>query len=110
MVMKWICPICGNNAYQRFGGITLPAIKVDESQSPPKHEKTSYKMGQHFMCKGCSVFFSNPKLFNKVAVDERKLRQEIAERHSLIDMVISMDKEIAKALGEIKDEQRKKDK
>ena len=105
---KWICPICGSNAYQRFGGVTLPAIKVDESQSPPKHEKTSYKMGQHFMCKGCSVFFSNPKLFNKVAIIQAEMRREAEIRARMQAEILEIDWD--KEAKEIADEQRKKNK
>ncbi len=63
----WICPICGCNAYQRYGGTTLPAVKIsyDEELSEEIKTQTSFRFGTHFMCKGCSVFFSNPKLFRK---------------------------------------------
>lgn len=68
---KWVCPICGSNAYQRYGGVSLPAIRIDESAKPPKYKNISYKMGTHFMCKGCSVFFSNPRIFNDEHIKKR---------------------------------------
>lgn len=86
----------------------MPAVKIDDSVDPPHYEKTSYKMGTHFMCKGCSVFFSNPKLFNKVAVDERKLERDIAERNSLIDLILKMEVDWGKELKELKDEELKR--
>jgi len=30
--MTWKCPICGCNAYQRYGGVTLPALKITEEE------------------------------------------------------------------------------
>ena len=60
--MKWSCPICGGRAYQRYGGVYVPAIRFDSSGN--QVEETVRKINQHFMCKGCSVHFSNPKLFN----------------------------------------------
>ena len=104
---KWMCPICGNRAYQKYGGITMPAVKVDDSVSPPKYEKINYKMGTHFMCKGCSVFFSNPKQFNKVAIDEKKLREAIATRHSIMDIIMGIDKDMEEMMKEIKDDRKK---
>lgn len=64
---KWTCPVCRGNAYQRFGGITLPAhkIELDATTNKEKRNLILFKTGTHFMCKGCSVFFSNPNLFNK---------------------------------------------
>jgi hypothetical protein len=61
--MTWKCPICGCNAYQRYGGVTLPALKITEEEGKELKKQTSFRFGTHFMCKGCSVFFSNPTLF-----------------------------------------------
>lgn len=70
--MTWICPICGCNAYQRYGGVNLPAVKiyVDEITGEEKRQSTSLRLGTHFMCKGCSVFFGNPNLFNRETMNE----------------------------------------
>jgi len=71
MVNKtWCCPVCGCSAFQRFGGHYEKGIKYGESGVSP--EEISIKIGQHFMCKGCSVFFNNPNAFNKDKIDGRK--------------------------------------
>ena len=63
---KWLCPVCGCPAYQRFGGNLVNAIKVTEQEDGSEvREPTTVRMGRHFMCKGCSVHFSNPKLFSR---------------------------------------------
>lgn len=41
-------------------------------------------MGRHFMCKGCSVFFSNPNLFNLITIKEKsKDAEEMSALKSL---------------------------
>ena len=63
---KWQCPICGDKRYQKYGGLDIPVIKITKGKSVP----TTAHLGQHFMCKGCSVFFSNPRLFNTWAKND----------------------------------------
>lgn len=72
--IKWQCPICDCEAYQKFGGVPLPAIKIREIDKfgPVKMGKTTIRFGTHFMCRGCSVFFSNPKLFNSESIKEKQ--------------------------------------
>ena len=66
---KWVCPICMSRAYQNWGAKMERVTKLDG--------ETSYrKMGGNFMCKGCSVFFNNPRIFNKRAVEETKTNNE----------------------------------
>jgi len=70
--VTWQCPICGCTAYQRYGGVIYPAqrISIDENGVEQK-EQTTLRMGTHFMCKGCSIFFSNPKQFNLDNIQRR---------------------------------------
>ena len=75
----WECPMCGSNAYQRYGGIRVPATQYSKNGEPTQIHKM---INQHFMCKGCSIFFGNPKLFNakKIAVKNyHRLTQEISK-------------------------------
>jgi len=70
--VKWQCPICRSRAYQRYGGVTVPAVRFYKGAgNEERRQPTTMRMGQHFMCKGCTVFFSNPKLFNLVEVEKR---------------------------------------
>ena len=62
----WTCPICGSRAYQKWGG-KMERVSVGNSESPEYR-----KMGTHYMCKGCSVFFNNPRIFNKRATNETR--------------------------------------
>lgn len=65
----WECPICGGNAYQKYGGFTAPARRIKMNEGGQEEiVLTTVHMGTHFMCKGCSVFFSNPYLFNKLNI------------------------------------------
>lgn len=63
---EWECPVCGSRAYQRYGSITIPAVKFLKNKDDKEiRVDTQMKTGQHFMCKGCSVFFGNPRIFNR---------------------------------------------
>lgn len=65
--VKWRCPICKGRAYQKYGGYTAPAKRYSQNDDGEEIVvETTVHMGTHFMCKGCSVFFSNPRLFNDV--------------------------------------------
>jgi len=75
--VKWQCPVCGDKRYQKYGGVTVPAISIDSFNSTGT-PNTSVHMGQHFMCKGCSVFFSNPRLFNLEAIEQKKGNNNVA--------------------------------
>lgn len=76
--IKWQCPICNGNAYQRFGGVPLPAVKISKVGGKSGHfkeelrEPTTLRFGTHFMCRNCSVFFSNPKSFNAQAIQDKR--------------------------------------
>lgn len=80
--VKWQCPICDCTAYQRFGGVPLPAIKISKvggnsgKSKEETREPTTLRLGTHFMCRGCSVFFSNPRLFHADPIRE-KGREEL---------------------------------
>lgn len=87
MPNTWECPICGSNAYQRYGGVKVPAIRVDESTVPPTQTQTSMVTGKHFMCKGCSVHFGNPNLFNAENVAQRQMKNADALTKNLFQMM-----------------------
>ena len=67
----WECPVCHSNAYQRYGAVPLPAKKIDGRGN---ETETTVKFGGYFQCKGCSLHFSNPNLFNAANVAERQLK------------------------------------
>lgn len=70
---RWNCPICHCSAYQRYGGHVEQAMSIDCGDSgAPSRKPVSIRMGTHFMCKGCSVFFSNPNLFCRENVNKKK--------------------------------------
>ncbi len=76
----WQCPICKCKAYQKHGTIPLPAIRTRSGKGGKTiEEDTTVKWGTHFMCKGCSVFFSNPNAFNAVAV-AAKIMKDLADQ------------------------------
>jgi hypothetical protein len=79
--------MCGSRAYQRYGGVKVPATRIDESTVPPTQSQTSMVTGKHFMCKGCSVHFGNPNLFNAVNVAQRKMKQADTLTKNLFDMI-----------------------
>ena len=60
----WVCPLCSCRAYQKYGGHLELVENLDTG------EKKYRKMGEHFMCKGCTVHFSNPRSFNDSNVRE----------------------------------------
>ncbi|RLC28899.1 hypothetical protein DRH13_06470 [Candidatus Woesebacteria bacterium] len=63
---KWNCPVCGSGAYEKHGGYNEPAYRVQTNeQGIEVRTPIIFKRDQHFRCKGCSVFFSNPRKFNK---------------------------------------------
>lgn len=66
----WVCPVCGNRAYQRYGGVYVPAVEYYNGGKSKR--EILKKVGQHFMCKGCSVHFSNPKIFNAEKIKCKK--------------------------------------
>lgn len=72
--VTWECPICGCNAYQRYGGTVHAARKItkDGENGEERSVPTSLRLGTHFMCRGCSVFFSNPKLFRADPIREKR--------------------------------------
>lgn len=60
----WICPICGNKAYEDCGKYPVAAIQIsNDNRIPTIMHKTFFK------CKGCSVFFGNPNSFNHVKLN-----------------------------------------
>lgn len=63
----WECPICGNHAYQKYGGHTEKGIRMSNGVV----SEVSIVMGRHFCCKGCSIFFSNPRIFNKTHIESQ---------------------------------------
>lgn len=60
MSQKWKCLVCGHDSYQRYK-IVAEGKKINEDSE----EKTIFKLSQ-FYCKGCSVVFQNPYLFNRL--------------------------------------------
>ena len=67
---KWECRLCGSNAYERHGGHPEPAYKVIKNEDGTEVRKPiTYTAGRHFMCRGCSVFFANPRKFNRLNED-----------------------------------------
>ncbi len=74
----WECPICGDQRYQKYGGTPVTGKNQDGIV-------TTVHYGRHFMCKGCSVFFSNPRLFNAeaVAIKQMQRANKIRERIGL---------------------------
>ena len=73
MKQKWNCPVCNNKAYQRYGGVSVPASKIEEvGQDKTEITRVHVKIGKHFICRGCSVHFSNPTLFNANTIKEKK--------------------------------------
>lgn len=70
MAGKWECPICGSNAYERHGGYPEPAFRIITKEDGTEIKKPiMFRSGQHFMCKGCSVFFNNPNKFTREATN-----------------------------------------
>ena len=68
---KWTCPVCGSNAYERHGGYPEPAFRIVTLEDGTEIKKPiMFTTGRHFMCKGCTVFFSNPRKFNKEQINE----------------------------------------
>lgn len=63
---KWNCRVCGSGAYEKHGGHNEPAYRVQTDEDGTEtRTPIIFRRGQHFRCKGCSVFFSNPRRFNK---------------------------------------------
>ncbi len=56
---KWQCPICGDIRY-----VTIESEKV----------ATGGRQSKHYMCRGCSIMFKKPHLFN---VSNIKIDSEI---------------------------------
>ena len=69
---KWQCPVCLSRAYQRVRDKAEPAKAVSGSGPSERSEKITYRMTKHFFCKGCSVMFNNPNLFNLEAVQDHQ--------------------------------------
>ena len=76
--MKWQCPICLCKAYQREGGVKLPVDKYETKSIDEVpigcnlivKKRSTYTFNKHFRCRGCSVYFDNPKLFNLAHVQQ----------------------------------------
>lgn len=67
----WQCPVCDHPRYQKYGGVTVPAKKVyRDADGNETAVDTYFHAGVHFMCMGCSVFFANPRKFNKKAIKD----------------------------------------
>lgn len=58
--LKWQCPVCEDIRYSKE---YIPVPGIDQDDKP-----TIYQAGHHYECKGCSVKFGNPRLFNKLKV------------------------------------------
>ncbi len=67
--IKWQCPVCGDIRYQKIAGIPVQGVYTD-----PEHEKFGQNktilMGGYFSCRGCSVHFNSPTLFNKMRISD----------------------------------------
>jgi len=58
--LSWQCPVCGDIRYDR-DYIPVPGYSDGDSSKLKIYQASSY-----FYCKGCTVHFSNPRLFNKI--------------------------------------------
>jgi len=57
---KWQCPICGDIRYE--------TVKTEARRMVGESGQLNYKGIQH-ACRGCSVLFRNPHLFNKGRIE-----------------------------------------
>ena len=63
----WQCPVCGDIRYE--------TVKTEAVRVVGNSGQLNYKGVEH-ACRGCSVLFRNPYLFNKKKVDGPQWQEE----------------------------------